>query len=121
MRAMRQNDNAERKMQIRLQLRRKRKKNDIFRKTAHLLLAVMLLMPLLSSGGTASAAAGWSPVDGGGANGLNVNASRQAYTPALAVFNNEAYAAWYETNGTVDQIRVKKYNATGWISVTATG
>ncbi|WP_155973110.1 Ig-like domain-containing protein [Paenibacillus sp. Leaf72] len=99
----------------------KRRNNDKIRKTVHLLLAVMLLMPLLASGGTAWAAAGWSPVDGGGTNGLNVNPVRDGNYTALAVFNNEVYEAWQETNGTASQIRVKKYNGTSWTSVDGNG
>ncbi|NQX66445.1 Ig-like domain-containing protein [Paenibacillus alba] len=100
---------------------RSSKKNDRIRKTAHLLLAVILLIPLLLSSGAASAAAGWSMIDGGGVNGLNVNPASRAELPVLAVFRNEVYMAWQEKNGTISQIRVKKYNGTGWVSVDGNG
>ncbi|WP_338554637.1 S-layer homology domain-containing protein [Paenibacillus sp. KS-LC4] len=95
--------------------------NDIIRKMVHLALAVMLMISLLSSGGTAWAATGWTSVDGGGTNGLNVNAVRGAAYTVLAVFNNELYEAWQETNGSADQIRVKKYNGTSWTSLDGNG
>ncbi|WP_341281152.1 S-layer homology domain-containing protein [Paenibacillus sp. FSL H8-0537] len=95
--------------------------NNIIRKTVHLVLAVMLLISLLSSGGTAWAATGWTSVDGGGINGINVNAAKDGSNVALAVFRNEVYAAWQEPNATATQIRVKKYNGTSWTSVDGNG
>ncbi|WP_436245735.1 Ig-like domain-containing protein, partial [Paenibacillus sp. LjRoot56] len=104
---------------------RRSKTNDRLRKTVHLLLAVILLLPLLFNSGTASAATGWSMIDGGGANGLNVNAANRAEYPAMAVWNGEVYVAWQEkvVPGITyfNQIRVKKYNGTGWTSVDGNG
>lgn len=103
----------------------KRKINDRIRRTAYLLLALILWIPLLSSGGgKAWAASGWSMIDGGGPNGLNVNSANRAEYPALAVWNGEVYVAWQEKvvpGVTANQIRVKKYNGTGWISVDGNG
>ncbi|WP_084224613.1 Ig-like domain-containing protein [Paenibacillus pectinilyticus] len=89
------------------------------RKSIHGLLAIMLMIPLIFSGGGAiSAASGWSMIDGGGVNGLNVNAANRAEYPATAVWNGEVYVAWQEkVSATSKQIRVKKYNGTGWTSV----
>ncbi len=57
---------------------------------------------------------GFTFVDGGGATGVNVNTSRAANDPAIVAFNNEIYAAWWETNNVngknVNQIHVRKYN-----------
>jgi uncharacterized protein YjdB len=115
MRDMRQNDNLEGRCRL-IPAMRRSKTNDRLRKTVHFLLAVILLIPLLFNSGTASAASGWSMIDGGGVNGLNVNSANKAEYPALAVYNGEVYAAWQEAS-TINQIRVKKYNGTGWTSV----
>ncbi|WP_162309371.1 S-layer homology domain-containing protein [Cohnella abietis] len=100
------------------------KKNDRFRKTAYLLLAVILWIPLLASGGgKAAAAGGWSMIDGGGPNGLNVTSTNLAEYPALAAWNGEVYVAWQEkiVGNNPNQIRVKKFDSTGWKSVDGNG
>ncbi|MGO4499612.1 Ig-like domain-containing protein [Paenibacillus sp. 2RAB27] len=95
------------------------------RKSVHVLLAIMLMIPLLfSGGGAANAANGWSMIDGGGPNGLNVNAANRAESPAMVVWNGEVYVTWQEKvvpGVTAAQIRVKKYNGTGWTSVDGNG
>jgi len=53
----------------------------------------------------------WTIIDGGG---LNVNSTKSASMPELAVFGNALYAVWYENNGTANQIRVKKYDGEDW-------
>ncbi|MFC5468864.1 dockerin type I domain-containing protein [Cohnella suwonensis] len=63
----------------------------------------------------------WTSADGGGTSGLNVDSSIAASSPNLAVFNNALYAAWYENNGSADQIRVKKYDGTSWTSADGNG
>ncbi|NQX63727.1 Ig-like domain-containing protein, partial [Paenibacillus qinlingensis] len=103
---------------------RRSKTYDRLRKTVHVLLAVILLLPLLFTRGTASAASGWSMIDGGGPNGLNVNAANRAEYPAMTVWNGEVYVTWQEKvvpGVTASQIRVKKYNGTGWTSVDGNG
>ncbi|MFC5404810.1 S-layer homology domain-containing protein, partial [Cohnella soli] len=98
-----------------------KKKKDRIRKTACLLLAVILWIPFLSIGdGKAAAAGGWSMVDG---NGLNVNPANRAEYPAMAEFNGEVYVAWQEKiiGNNPNQIRIKKYNGTGWTSVDGNG
>ncbi|OPH58158.1 hypothetical protein BC351_24790 [Paenibacillus ferrarius] len=103
----------------------KRKNKDRIRRTAYLLLAVILWISLLSSGGgNAWAASGWSMIDGGGSNGLNVNSANRAEYPAMAVWKGEVYVAWQEKvvpGVTANQIRVKKYNGTNWVSVDGNG
>ncbi|WP_429351372.1 Ig-like domain-containing protein [Paenibacillus sp. 4624] len=89
---------------------------------AHLFLAMILLIPSLMIGGdkTLAASSGWSIIDGGGANGLNVNQTMPAETPSIAEWNGEIYVAWREriqTTPAIYQIRVKKFNGSGWVSV----
>ncbi|WP_146762374.1 Ig-like domain-containing protein [Paenibacillus contaminans] len=102
------------------------KKYDSVRKIVCLLFAVILFIPLLLVGGTASAAAsGWSNIDGNRADGINVNPNYKAQNTAIAEWNGEVYVAWQERI-TADanskyQIRVKKYNGTGWVSVDGNG
>ncbi|WP_157264669.1 Ig-like domain-containing protein [Paenibacillus oryzisoli] len=98
--------------------------NERIRKMAHSLLAVMIFISLVFTSSTASAASGWSMIDGGGPNGLNVNAANRAEYPAMTVWNGEVYVAWQEKvvpGVTASQIRVKKYNGTGWMSVDGNG
>ena len=45
---------------------------------------------------------------------------RNGANPVMAVYNNELYAAWAESNGSVNQIRVRKYNGTSWSFVDGT-
>jgi|GEM_PF-2417527 len=56
----------------------------------------------------------WAFADGGGTTGLNKDSARTAASVSLAVYDNNLYAAWQETNGTATQIRVKKYDGTSW-------
>lgn len=63
-----------------ISIKRRSKKTDRLRKVLHYLLAMILLIPILANGGTASAASGWSLIDGGGANGLNVNPANRGNT-----------------------------------------
>ncbi|MDA8087526.1 MAG: hypothetical protein M0Z75_12585 [Nitrospiraceae bacterium] len=56
----------------------------------------------------------WTWEDGGIANGINYDPSRNAGDPEFAVFNNMLYAAWWEDNGYGPQIRVKAYNGSSW-------
>ena len=63
----------------------------------------------------------WISADGGGTNGLNVNASNQAYNPKLIIFNNALYATWTEGNGNDAQIRIKRYDGMDWTSVEGEG
>lgn len=53
-------------------------------------------------------------VDGGGASGINYDSAKAALEPQLTVFGSNLYSAWHETNGTANQIRVKKYDGTSW-------
>ncbi len=93
----------------------KRTVKDGIRRTAYLLLAVILWIPLLSIGeGKAWAASGWSMIDGGS---LSMNSGSVALYSTLAVWNGEVYVAWQESN----QIRVKKYNGSGWDRVDGNG
>jgi hypothetical protein len=48
----------------------------------------------------------WAFVDGNGTNGINNDATKDAFAPQLIVFNAKLYATWYEFNGAVNQIRV---------------
>jgi hypothetical protein len=52
----------------------------------------------------------WTFIDGDGANGINKNASNDALSSQLTVFDSKLYASWYEDNGTANQIRVAVYN-----------
>ncbi|MCU6711368.1 S-layer homology domain-containing protein [Paenibacillus sp. J5C_2022] len=100
------------------------KKYESIRKKVCLLLAFILFIPLISIGGTASAAsAGWSIIDGNGVNGINANPNYKAENPAMVEWNGEVYVAWQErgTQNSINQIRVKKYNETGWVSVDGNG
>ncbi len=55
---------------------------------------------------------GWTWADGGG---LNADPSRTALSPAMTVYNNSLYAIWPELNAnSTAQVRVKKYDGTGW-------
>ncbi|WP_434752899.1 S-layer homology domain-containing protein [Paenibacillus amylolyticus] len=97
-------------------------KYSTIRRMAHLFLAMILLIPSLIVGGdkTLAAASGWSIIDGGGANGLNVNQAMAAETPAIVEWNGEIYVAWSEriqTTPAIHQIRVKKFNGSGWVSI----
>ncbi len=63
----------------------------------------------------------WTFVDGGGSTGLNYNTAQSALgangtASQLAVFNNQLFLIWSEfnTTGSVNQIRVKKYDGTSW-------
>jgi len=86
-------------------------------------LAFTLFIPLLSVGGgqASAAAASWPLIDGNGVNGINQNIRIHANYPKIAVFKNEVYAAWVESNGTATLIRVKKYNGAGWESIDGIG
>ncbi|QJD84670.1 Ig-like domain-containing protein [Cohnella herbarum] len=96
---------------------------DSIRKTVHLLLAFVLTMPLLFQGGSMASASvgGFTFVDGGGANGVNVIPTRAANDPSIVAFNNEIYAAWQETNNVdgrnVNQIHVRKYKDATWTTI----
>jgi len=96
----------------------KRTVRDGIRRTAYLLLAFILWIPLLSIGGSkAWAASGWSIIDGNGPNGLNVITTKPGELATLAVWNGDVYVAWQE----VGKIRVKKYNGTSWDRVEGIG
>jgi len=56
----------------------------------------------------------WAWADGGTANGLNFDPTKAASSAQLTVFGSALYAAWYESNGTVTRIRVKKYDGSTW-------
>ncbi|MGO4531801.1 S-layer homology domain-containing protein [Paenibacillus sp. 2TAF8] len=99
-----------------------RDRYSTIRRMAHLFLAMILLIPSLIIGGdkTVAAASGWTIIDGGGANGLNVNQAMAAETPAIVEWNGEIYVAWSEriqTTPAIHQIRVKKFNGSGWVSI----
>ena len=49
---------------------------------------------------------------------LNNSKSQDALNPTMEEFNNKLYAAWQESNGTVDQIRVASTDGTNWGSST---
>ncbi|WP_168120423.1 S-layer homology domain-containing protein [Paenibacillus sp. HB172176] len=94
------------------------------RKTALFILAILLAAPLLLKGNMASAASSnWQFIDGAGINGINVAPASKAENPAITVWNNEVYAAWQErASGTsINQIRVKQYNDSGWTSIDGNG
>lgn len=60
---------------------------------------------------TGSAASpGWQFVDGGGVNGLNKDATKNAATPWMAVYANKLYITWYESDGTNTQVRASVYS-----------
>ena len=56
----------------------------------------------------------WSSIDGGGASGMNFNASKHAFSPVLITFNSKLYATWNEANsedsGAGEALRVAVYN-----------
>jgi hypothetical protein len=52
---------------------------------------------------------------------LNKNAEKDAKNPSLVVFNNELYAAWQEVSTSNWQLRIKKFNGSGWVSVDGDG
>jgi uncharacterized protein YjdB len=56
----------------------------------------------------------WSTADNNV--GLNYDSSKSASISRSAVFNNQLYVTWQETNGTSNQIRVKKFDGTSWTS-----
>ncbi|WP_337104181.1 S-layer homology domain-containing protein [Paenibacillus sp. YIM B09110] len=87
------------------------------------LLIVSMMLTLIAGPGTAEAAASnWIMVDGGGANGLNVNTSSHAsQAMRTAVHHNILYAAWIERASAVNQVRVKSFNGTTWRSVDGGG
>ncbi|NQX60307.1 dockerin type I domain-containing protein [Paenibacillus qinlingensis] len=61
----------------------------------------------------------WSSVDGGGANGINVNVNDNARNPKPIVYNNELYVIWDEAYGS---LRVKKYSgSSSWSPVNGGG
>ncbi|WNS41557.1 Ig-like domain-containing protein [Paenibacillus sp. MMS20-IR301] len=96
------------------------KKYNYLRRMANVWLAIILFIPSLMIGGTVSAASGWSIIDGSGPGGINVNSAMSAEKPAVAEWNGEIYAAWREriqTTPAIYQIRVKKFNGSGWVSV----
>ncbi len=98
-----------------------KRNNRLFRKMAHLLMAIILFIPsLVIGGGVTSAATGWSIIDGYGPTGINVNSAMRGEKPAIVEWNGEIYVAWRETiqsTPTIGQIRVKKYNGSNWVSV----
>ncbi|MCY9592718.1 hypothetical protein PC41400_24280 [Paenibacillus chitinolyticus] len=51
----------------------------------------------------------WYAADDGGANGLNVDASRRAVAPVMEVHNGDLYVSWFEYNGVSNQIRMARY------------
>ncbi|MFB7815471.1 S-layer homology domain-containing protein [Paenibacillus chitinolyticus] len=51
----------------------------------------------------------WYAADDGGANGLNVDASRRAVAPVMEVHNGDLYVSWSEYNGVSNQIRMARY------------
>ncbi|MBM7871303.1 putative repeat protein (TIGR02543 family) [Clostridium pascui] len=53
-------------------------------------------------------------VDGGGTNGLNVDAAQAAYYPDLVSYNNELYAFWQEWSRQGSLVRAKKYDGNAW-------
>ncbi|GAS83738.1 Ig-like domain-containing protein [Paenibacillus amylolyticus] len=97
------------------------KKYGNYRRMAHLFLAIILFIPsLVIGGGVTSAASGWSIIDGYGATGINVNPAMRGEKPAIVEWNGEIYVAWRETiqsTPTINQIRVKKFNGSNWVSV----
>jgi len=50
--------------------------------------------------------------DGGG---LNVDVSKNAHYPSLSFSGSTPYVAWYENDGTTNQIYVKHWNGSTWI------
>jgi hypothetical protein len=52
----------------------------------------------------------WTFVDGGGANGINKDASQPTEGPQLTAFGGRLYATWQEWNGTAAQVRVAVYS-----------
>jgi len=59
----------------------------------------------------------WTWADGNTASGINQNGANNAVTPNLVEFNGNLYATWAEHNGTMNQIRVKRYNGAVWDSI----
>ncbi|MFC7152923.1 S-layer homology domain-containing protein [Cohnella cellulosilytica] len=84
-------------------------------------------MPLLSVGGgqASAAASSWPLIDGNGVNGINQFTYNHANVPTIAVYKNEVYAAWVESNQsgskTVNKIRVKKLIGAIWTSIDGDG
>ena len=60
----------------------------------------------------------WISVDGGHPTyGLNYDVNKDVVSPALAVYDNALYLTWTEKNASsIEQIRVKKYDGTSWMS-----
>ncbi|MDA8099074.1 MAG: Ig-like domain-containing protein [Nitrospiraceae bacterium] len=56
----------------------------------------------------------WSFIDGGGANGVNADGTKNAAYPSLAFMGNTLYASWAEQGASVNQIRVAAYSSGTW-------
>lgn len=61
----------------------------------------------------------WSSIDGNGANGLNIDPSKNANYPCLAVYSNELYLVWKEDAAGISLIHARKYSGSGstWVDI----
>lgn len=80
-----------------------------------LCLLVLIGLGMQFSAGTAEAA--WKePI--GGASPINFQANQSAGSgPSVTVWKGQPYAAWSENDGDNQQIRVKRFDGTSWITV----
>jgi hypothetical protein len=67
----------------------------------------------------------WAFVDGNGLNGINKNPTLTAGAPYPAIYGSKLYAAWFENNGTHQQLRIAVFNgndaAPSWTFVDGNG
>ena len=64
----------------------------------------------------------WTSIDGGAATGIGADPTNQnGFFPSMAYFNSKLYVAWYESNGTAEQARVKQYDGSSWTFVDGGG
>lgn len=60
-----------------------------------------------SSAASSNWAISWSFENAGGTSPLNKDAAKSGSFPAMATFNSSLYAAWIESNGSANNVRVK--------------
>jgi hypothetical protein len=48
---------------------------------------------------------------------LNVDATKEAFSPSITTIGGVPYVAWYESDGSLNQIRVASFNGSAWTAV----